>query len=175
VSTTSGSWDVFVSYAHEDRAKATALARALERRRLRVWWDPDLRAGDEWAQAIERAVEGAPCVVVLWSAKAVESRWVNAEARAGLDQDGLVPVRLDDVEPPLVFREIQWRDLVGWDGEGEPPGIDELAAEFVILNVEQLRDPPSRSCTSETRALRHGVSRPTARCALSVDILLSAA
>jgi hypothetical protein len=125
-----GPRDVFISYAHEDRPKAIALSKALERRRLRVWWDPDLRAGDTWARVIEEAVEAAPCVVVLWSAEAVESRWVNAEARVGLDRDKLVPVCLDTAEPPLVFREIQWRSLVGWDGEGEPPGIDELVADI---------------------------------------------
>jgi TIR domain len=38
--------DVFISYAHNDRAKAQALAQALERRSLDVWWDPDLRAGE---------------------------------------------------------------------------------------------------------------------------------
>lgn len=123
-------WDVFISYAHEDRPKAIALAKALEARRLRVWWDPDLRAGDQWARVIEEAVEASSCVVVLWSAKSVESRWVNAEARVGLDRDKLVPVCLDAAEPPLVFREIQWRSLVGWDGEGEPPGIEELVADI---------------------------------------------
>jgi len=122
--------DVFISYAHGDRPKAAALARALEHRGLQVWWDPDLRAGDPWARKIEEAVEAALCVVVLWSAEAVESRWVSAEARVGLDEEKLVPVRLDGAEPPLVFREIQWRTLAGWDGEGEPPGIEELFADI---------------------------------------------
>jgi hypothetical protein len=122
--------DVFVSYAHEDRPKAAALASALEHRGLRVWWDPDLRAGDPWAAVIEEAVEAALSVVVLWSAKAVESRWVSAEARVGLDREKLVPVCLDDAEPPLVFREIQWRSFAGWGGEGEPPGIEELVGDI---------------------------------------------
>jgi hypothetical protein len=94
-----------------------------------VWWDPDLRAGDPWARRIEEAVEAALSVIVLWSREAVESRWVSAEARVGLDRDKLVPVCLDDAEPPLVFREIQWRSLAGWDGEGEPPGIEDLVAD----------------------------------------------
>jgi hypothetical protein len=122
--------DVFISYAREDRAKAAALAKALEHRGLRVWWDPDLRAGDPWASKIEEAVEAALSVVVLWSAEAVESRWVSAEARVGLDRDKLVPVCLDAAEPPLVFREIQWRSFAGWDGEGEPPEIEELVADI---------------------------------------------
>jgi hypothetical protein len=124
-----GACDVFVSYAHADRPKAAALAKALQHRGLKVWWDPDLRAGDPWARKIEEAVETALSVVVLWSAEAVESRWVSAEARVGLDHDRLVPVRLDDAEPPLVFREIQWHSVAGWDGEGEPPGIEKLVED----------------------------------------------
>lgn len=121
--------DVFISYAHTDRGKAKALAEAFERRGLDVWWDPDLRTGDRWASVIETLVETAPCIVVLWSKDSVESRWVNAEAREGLDRGALVPVCLDDVEPPLVFREVQWLSFRGWDGEGEPPEIERLTAD----------------------------------------------
>jgi hypothetical protein len=122
--------DAFISYGHGDRPKAAALAKALEDRGLAVWWDPDLHAGDTWAREIEEAVEAARSVVVLWSAESVESRWVNAEARAGLEKRKLVPVRLDGAEPPLVFREIQWRSFAGWDGEGEPPGIEKLVEDI---------------------------------------------
>jgi hypothetical protein len=122
--------DVFISYAHGDRLKAAALAKALEHRGLEVWWDPDLHAGDAWARRIEETVEAARSVVVLWSAESVASRWVNAEARVGLEKDKLVPVCLDNAEPPLVFRETQWQSFAGWDGEGEPPGIDRLVEDI---------------------------------------------
>jgi hypothetical protein len=144
--------DVFISYAHVDRPKAAALARALEHRGLDVWWDPDLRAGDPWARRIEEAVEAAPAVVVLWSAEAVASRWVSAEARAGLDAEKLVPVCLDDAEPPLVFREIQWRSLAGWDGEGEPPGMEELVADIEATIARTGAGPGRRERVPGARA-----------------------
>jgi TIR domain len=78
---------------------------------------------------IEELVETVPCIVVLWSKDSVESRWVNAESREGLDRGVLVPVCLDDAEPPLVFREVQWLSFRGWDGESEPPEIERLAAD----------------------------------------------
>jgi hypothetical protein len=155
-------WDVFVSYAHEDRPIAVALANALERRQLRVWWDPDLRAGDEWAAVIEGAVEAALCVVVLWSARSVESKWVNAEARVGLDENKLVPVRLDGVEPPLVFREIQWRGLAGWDGEGEPPEIDELVADIEAV-IRRSGGGAGRGRLGGAQPLRRGAPSPASR------------
>jgi hypothetical protein len=140
--------DVFISYAHADRPKAAALAKALEHRGLEVWWDPDLDAGDTWARKIEEAVKAARSVVVLWSAESVESRWVNAEARAGLDEHKLVPVRLDDAEPPLVFREIQWHSFAGWDGEGEPPGIEKLVGDIqaaIARSMGGAREPAGRT------------------------------
>ncbi len=118
--------DVFISYARENRGKARVLVDALRRRGLDVWWDPEVRTGDSWAAVIEAAVTSAPCVIVLWSKEAVESRWVNAEARLGLRAGKLVPVCLDETEPPLVFCEIQHLSLAGWDGEGEPGEIERL-------------------------------------------------
>jgi hypothetical protein len=122
--------DVFISYAHGDRRKAAALAGALEHRGLTVWWDRDLRTGEVWDRRIQEVVEAALSVVVLWSAEAVASPWVSAEASVGLDHGRLVPVRLDDAEPPLFYRQIQWYSFAGWDGEGEPPGIDKLVGDI---------------------------------------------
>jgi len=162
--------DVFISYAHADRPKAAALTKALEHRGLRVWWDPDLRAGDPWARRIEEAVEAALCVVVLWSAQAVESQWVSAEARVGLDQKKLVPVRLDEAEPPLVFREIQWRSFAGWDGEGEPPGIEELVAD-----IEAAIARSSAGATRERGQPTPGAWPWPALAALAAGLVLGAA
>ncbi|MES1203734.1 MAG: toll/interleukin-1 receptor domain-containing protein, partial [Pseudomonadota bacterium] len=59
--------DVFISYSSEDRERVRPLAEALEQRGLSVWWDRAQAAGDEYAWTIQKALDEARVVVVVWS------------------------------------------------------------------------------------------------------------
>lgn len=113
--------DVFISYAHEDRQTVERLAERLEAAGLSVWWDLELRAGDDFSRRIEEVLEGAGCVIVLWSRHSVVSRWVNVEATEGLEHGKLIPLSLDGARPPLVFRGLH---TVGW------PEVESRGAEW---------------------------------------------
>ncbi|MEE4302150.1 MAG: toll/interleukin-1 receptor domain-containing protein [Pseudomonadales bacterium] len=71
--------DIFLSYASEDRERVRPLVAALEAEGLSVWWDRELRPGPSFDLEIERAIEAARCVVVVWSEHAVASEWVRSE------------------------------------------------------------------------------------------------
>ena len=60
---------------------------------------------------IERELEGAAAVVVLWSKAAVESQWVRSEANRARELGKLVQARLDDARLPMPFDQIQCADL----------------------------------------------------------------
>ena len=117
---------VFLSYAHEDRARAKAIAHALSTRGWTVWWDRTIPPGRTFDEVIEDALEHARCVVVLWSKMSVTSHWVKAEAAEGVRRQILVPALLDDVRIPLEFRRVQAADLSAWNG-------DQSHAEFERL------------------------------------------
>src|SRR5512136_3157733 len=106
--------DIFLSYAHEDQDQAQSLARALEAQGLSVYWDRAIPAGASWRSIIGEALEAAAVVIVLWSVRSVKSESVLAEADSGRNHAKLLPVLLDDVEPPLGFRTIQAADLREW-------------------------------------------------------------
>jgi TolB-like protein/tetratricopeptide (TPR) repeat protein len=115
---------VFLSYAHEDQAQAQRLAGVLERRGFTVWWDALIEGGSRYATTIDEALEAADAVLVLWSARSIQSDWVRDEAAQGRDRHRLVPLSLDATLPPLGFRQIQAIDLSRWRGRVDSREID---------------------------------------------------
>jgi TolB-like protein len=111
--------DVFVSYKAEDRDRVAPLVRALEADDLCVWWDSRIAAGSEWRQEIEEQLDAAACVIVVWSKRSVgkQGRFVRDEADRAQRRGTYLPVRIDDVQPPLGFGELQAISLRGWTGE----------------------------------------------------------
>src|SRR5215217_2868386 len=134
-----GMGGIFISYATPDRGAAKAIAGALEAYGWPVWWDRLIPAGKTWGAVISEALGGAGCVLVLWSAAANASDWVQEEAAEGRKRRVLIPVRIEDVEPPLGFRAIQAADLRGWDGAPTAPEFRRLAGDIATL----LGPPPA--------------------------------
>jgi Na+-transporting methylmalonyl-CoA/oxaloacetate decarboxylase gamma subunit len=118
--------DVFISYASEDRDRAGKLASALTTLGWSVWWDRKIITGQTFDQAIERELETAKSVVVLWSISSVESEWVKNEASLASERGVLVPALIDSVKLPLEFRRKQTADLVGWRGDPAHTGFQAL-------------------------------------------------
>ena len=108
--------DIFLSYASEDRERVRPLVERLEEHGWSVWWDRRIPPGKTWPQVVEEALESCRAMVAVWTAVSVESDWVAIETSEGKKRHILVPVALDDVDPPLEFRRIQAADLTGWDG-----------------------------------------------------------
>jgi len=114
--------DIFISYSRSDREVAKIFADAFTAQGWSVWWDPEILVGTQYDKAIEDELDRAKCVVVLWSKRSVESRWVRSEAAKAVERGALVPVRIDtDADVPLEFTKIQTADLPGWDGDRNEP------------------------------------------------------
>jgi hypothetical protein len=135
--------DIFISYANEDRERAGRLANALESCGWSVWWDRKIIAGQAFDQAIERELETAKCVVVLWSQNSIASEWVKNEAALAAERGVLVPALIERVKLPLEFRRKQTADLVGWDGDAAHEGFQALCTG-VAAKVDPSQGAPSR-------------------------------
>jgi tetratricopeptide (TPR) repeat protein len=107
---------VFLSYSRQDQSSAEAIAAALERHDHDVWWDRHLEGGSRYASEIEGELKRADAVVVIWSDSSVQSPWVQDEAAEGRNSGRLVPVVIDESQPPLGFRQFQAIDLIQWNG-----------------------------------------------------------
>ena len=111
--------DVFVSYKAEDRRRVHPLVQALEADGVTVWWDAHIGGGDDWREQIQRNLDDAKCVVVVWSKYSVgrDGHFVRDEASRAQRRHAYLPVRIDKVEPPLGFGETQALPLFGWGGQ----------------------------------------------------------
>ena len=166
--------EVFVSYASDDRPTAQRIAEHLIAQGWSVWWDRDLTPGLEFAKEIEEVLHDARCVVVIWSGNSAESRWVQDEAREGLERGILVPVRIDESQVPLGFRGVQTADLSDWRGEADYVPLERFEAAISALMDSGPRSPHvdvAGSAGSHTGGLLQSVAAGWA--ALAVVVLVA--
>jgi TIR domain len=148
--------DVFLSYSSADRARAEELARALQAEGISVWWDRHIPPGRTYQDVISSALRDSSVVVVLWTHEAVGSSWVRDEAQEGLDRGRLVPVLLDDVAPPLGFRQVESAHLESWT-TGQPDSeFDDLVR--AIREATRAAPPASQPVA---RKATPSVAKPT--------------
>jgi TolB-like protein/tetratricopeptide (TPR) repeat protein len=147
--------DLFLSYKAEDRARIAPLVQALETDGLSVWWDEHIGGGDEWRDTILRHLQSAKCVIVVWSRRSVgpHGEFVRDEATRALRRKTYLPIRIDKVDPPLGFGEMQALDLQGWKGDRSDPHYQSLLATVCKRIGKRTKSGP--------KVESHGISRRT--------------
>lgn len=84
-------------------------------------------------------------MVVVWSAEAVKSQRVRAEADIAREAGTLVQLSLDGAPLPMPFNRIQCADLAGWTGDLDAPGWKKVVASVAALAADSAPAPgPSR-------------------------------
>ena len=129
--------EVFISYARSTEAQAKVVAEALRELGYGVWRDDELPAHRSYTQVIEERLAAARAVVVIWSADAARSEWVQSEADRARRDDKLVQLRVDGAALPMPFDRIQCADLTGWQGDLEAHDWKKVVASIAALTGEQ--------------------------------------
>jgi len=142
--------DVFLSYSRQDKTRAALFVELLESQGWDVFWDQETRAGTTWPKVLEDELNQARCLIVLWTVTSVASRWVRIEAYEALQNDKLLPVRLEAAKPPMEFRQTQTFDLIGWAGERDDPRLLHLFADLGAITKFQPRNRPAAPPTAVT-------------------------
>jgi hypothetical protein len=109
--------DIFLSYVSSDRPRAERLKAWFEEAGWSVWIDRDISLGEDWAHRIQKELESARLVVVLWGAEARRSEWVQKEAIAAQQSDRLVQVHATGLPLLAPFDAIQAVRMQSWSGE----------------------------------------------------------
>ncbi len=129
--------DIFISYSRNDRDRCTAIRDHLEALKVSVWFDAGIGAGSSFDREIEREIEAAKALLVLWTEESVESDWVRNEARTGKERSGLIAVQLRECQLPLEFRSVQAEVL-----EEGAEGTDNLVWLNILTRIGELLDRP---------------------------------
>ena len=124
---------IFISYARSTEPSAHLIAESLRAMGYGVWRDDELPAHRAYSEVLEQRLRAAKAVVVIWSADAVKSQWVRAEADLARQQGTLVQLSLDGALPPLPFNQINCIDLAGWSGNTAAPGWRKITSAVAEL------------------------------------------
>lgn len=106
-------YDVFLSYANEDRLWVDEFSSALRRAGVNDWFDAhQLRPGEHLQQAVEQALRASKVLVLMVSPHRFRSPWTYFELGAAVaDHKRIIPVIVSDIDwselPPLV-RQLQF-------------------------------------------------------------------
>jgi adenylate cyclase len=138
---------VFISYARADEPSAGLIAERLRESGFDIWRDDELPAHRAYAEVIEERIKGAAAVVVLWSADAVKSQWVRAEADTARTRLTLVQASLDGTIPPMPFNQIQCADLQDGSQSRDAPGWRKLVASISELAGKSSGDEKPRQAS----------------------------
>jgi hypothetical protein len=134
---------VFLSYAAPDRAIARKLVDDLTRYRTEVWYDQNLRPGDNWVEAITRNLEEASAVIVLITPDSLRSEWVGREWQNALIRSARVlPVLANGAsfkDLPAALAKIQTIDL----NRDYERGLGSIVSE--VKHLQLSADPPASS------------------------------
>jgi hypothetical protein len=95
---------IFISYSSRDALISDSIYARLVASGHEVWMDREaIKGGEDWLQAIQDNLLWAETLVVLWSANALQSEWVQDEiAFARSRRKHIIPVRIDDTDVLMI-------------------------------------------------------------------------
>ena len=134
--------DVFISYSSKDKKVADAIVADMEQHNIRCGYAPrDIRPGDEWASAINAAIQRASIFVLVFTEESNRSHQVTNEVTLAVNSGKtVIPFRLSssDMNDTLEYylSSLHWLDAV------EPP---------LNRNIELLREKVSSILTIDSQ------------------------
>lgn len=92
--------DIFISYSRPDRDLVESLELDLSSWGLTVWWDKSLETGASLVSQINKELEAAKLVCVIWTENSRNSDWVQSEAELARRAGKYFGISHNAVPPP---------------------------------------------------------------------------
>ena len=155
---------IFISYSSKDQDIAETICKALESRGQKCWIScRDVRAGDNFQEAIVRALRAAKVMLLVFTSNANNSDEIKKElVLAGRHHVTVVPVRVEDVVPndafSYEFATRQWIDLFkNWEQEIE---LLSSRLEHVLQDARPDGAPADLPITAPRRLPKKSLRQP---------------
>jgi hypothetical protein len=130
----------FISYSSKDQRFARSLRHSLEVQGIAVWMDErELAVGATLKEVIKAAIDESQYFVLIWSAAAAESQWVQWELTYAMERRTsklvtILPTLLDDHELPAELSTERYADFVE-DSSHERSTKNLVSAMGVVFNT----------------------------------------
>jgi hypothetical protein len=94
---------IFIAYSRKQRTMAQSVYDMLIRNGKAVFWDAKIKAGATWRQTIQKALDDATHLIVIWTPEAAESDEVEREVSYALaERKVIVPILSKEI-PKLPY------------------------------------------------------------------------
>jgi hypothetical protein len=140
--------NVFISYSNKDFNKAKDIAENCRDLGFNTWLDEDeIRLGENWQEALEKAISRSNIVFVLISKDSITSSWVNKEWNLLCEEKWkrpeiyIIPIILEDAKTPPFLCEYQ-----AFSAEGQEINYEILKrqlARYLENNIVSNKKPGS--------------------------------
>jgi hypothetical protein len=108
----SNAMKIFISHNAKDKETARLLAGLFADRGISFWFDEyEIKPGESITGGIGKGIEDCDVFILMWSAAAKASKWVDTEMRAAIRKRvddtsfRLIPLMLDDTALPVIVAD----------------------------------------------------------------------
>jgi hypothetical protein len=151
--------EVFISYSQKDRALVAPIAARLAELGVDAWYDREISAGQSFGAIIRAKLKEAKAILVCWSAEAIDSQWVDAEADFAREIGTYVPVFVAPCALMPPFNRIHTDDLSKWTGAADDPIWIKLIDRIAHLIGRAGVAAAARALATEDERVRYDFAR----------------
>jgi hypothetical protein len=133
---------IFISYSRADSDYVARLVDALRNKGFDVWFDKNIRTGNEWDNTIEREIKNADAMVLILSDTSVQSDNVKDEMSYAMQlSKNVIPIKIEECDVPMRLARKQFIDFT-------QTGLDKGVNRLVDDISHALEMPPPKISTA---------------------------
>jgi hypothetical protein len=127
----------FISYKRESRDFVTQLEKDLRKRRVRPWFDANLRVGEtSWEEKLDIMIRETDVFILVMTPEAVTSPYVLWEMNKALHyKRPIFPLMIEECTPPPALTQVQFARIDADNPTAYPLELDKLVSQVKKIGI----------------------------------------